>query len=316
MRKKSRKRVGYYVLYAVSYLHAMLPFSVLYVLADVLYFFLYYIVRYRRKLVRRNLTNSFPDKTVHEVTRIEKDFYRFLCDYYVETIKLLHISDEEAKKRMRFENAELLNDLTKDGNSCFMGLGHYANWEFVPSIGFYLNSGLAQGHIYKVLNNPDFDQLFLKIRSRFTPKSIEMSDALRTIVGHKQNGKAMVIGFITDQRPPRYYDQYWTIFLNQDTLTLTGMERIARQFGFAVVYLDMQRLKRGYYSGRFRLITTDASTEEEFAVTEKYMRMLEDTIKRDPAYWLWSHNRWKFHREGMNERQGLSVCGKQELKDQ
>ncbi|MCW1734872.1 lysophospholipid acyltransferase family protein [Anaerorudis cellulosivorans] len=296
MQKKTNKQsvAGYYLLYGISYLHALLPLSVLYVLSDALYFFLYYIARYRRKVVRKNLTNAFPFKGKVEIEKIEKDFYRFLCDYYVETIKLLHISDEEVKQRMRFDNPELLNELAKNGNSCFMSLGHYGNWEYVPSVGFYLSPEIVQGQIYKQLHNSVFDRFFLKIRSRFSPKCIEMGEAFRTIVKNRNEGRSMLIGFINDQRPPRYYDQYWTTFLNQDTLVLTGMERIAAKFGFAVVYLDMQRVKRGYYRGTFSVITLDASKEEPYAVTEKYMRELEKTILRDPAYWLWSHNRWKF----------------------
>ncbi len=296
MKKKTNKRsgAGYYLLYGISYFHALLPLSVLYVLSDALYFFLYYIARYRRKVVRKNLTNAFPFKGETEIEKIEKDFYRFLCDYYVETIKLLHISDEEIKQRMTFDNPELLNELAKNGNSCIMSLGHYGNWEYVPSIGFYLSPEIVQGQIYKQLHNKTFDRFFLKIRSRFSPKCIEKGEVFRTIVKNRNVGRSMVIGFLTDQRPPRYYDQYWTTFLNQDTLILTGMERIAAKFGFSVVYLDMQRVKRGYYRGTFSLITPDASQEEPYAVTEKYMRKLEKTILRDPAYWLWSHNRWKF----------------------
>lgn len=296
MKKESKKNTVYYLLYGIFYLHALLPLRALYVLSDILYVLLYYLVRYRRKMVRKNLTHAFPDKPANEILATERKFYRFLCDYYVETIKLLHISDEEILRRMKFENPELINRITKGGNSCFLSLGHYGNWEFVPSIGYHLSPDVVQGKIYKRLNNNGFEHFFLKLRSRFIPKSIEMKDAFRTIAKNKQEGKKMVIGFVTDQRPPRYYDEYWTTFLHQDTHVLTGMERIARQFGFAVVYLDIRRVKRGYYSGSFSLITPDASAEPEFAVMEKYMRKLEETILRDPAYWLWSHNRWKFTR--------------------
>ncbi len=296
MKKRTKKHieVGYYLWYGISYLHALLPLSALYILSDALYFFLYYLARYRRKVVRKNLTNTFPSKSKKEIEKIEKDFYRFLCDYFVETIKLLHISDKEIKQRMKFDNPELINELTQSGTSCFLCLGHYGNWEYVPSIGFYLSPNVVQGQIYKQLHNKTFDCFFLKIRSRFSPKCIEKGEVFRTIVKNKNEGRPMVIGFVADQRPPRYLDHYWTTFLNQNTLALTGMERIAAKFGFAVVYLDIQRVKRGYYRGTFSLITADASKEKKFAVTEKYMRELEKTILRDPAYWLWSHNRWKF----------------------
>lgn len=294
---KKINNIKYYLLYGISYIHALLPWSLLYFLSDVLFVVLYRLVRYRRKIVRVNLQNAFPEKSVIEIEKIERQFYHFLCDYYIETIKLLHISDEDVKRRMKFENPELLNELTKDGNSCLLSLGHYGNWEYVSSIGFYLFPELFQGQIYHKLRDGAFDRFFLKIRSRFSPLSIEMSDAMRTIVHNRQQGKAMVIGFINDQRPRRNAGQHWTRFLNQDTPALIGMERIARKFGFSVVYLDLRREKRGHYVGRFSVITTNASKEEKFAVTEQYMRLLEKTILRDPAYWLWSHKRWKFKRE-------------------
>ncbi len=296
MKKRTKKQagVGYYLWYGISYLHALLPLSVLYIFSDALYFFLYYLARYRRKVVRKNLMNAFPFKSKKEIEKIEKDFYLFLCDYFVETIKLLHISDKEVKQRMKFDNPELINELIQQGNSCFLCLGHYGNWEYVPSIGFYLSPNAFQGQIYKQLHSDAADRFFLKLRSRFPPSNIEMRDAFFTIVKNKREGRPMVIGFLSDQRPPRYLEHYWTTFLNQDTLALTGMERIAAKFGFAVVYLDIRRVKRGYYRGTFSLITADASKEKKFAVTETYMRKLEQTIQRNPAYWLWSHNRWKF----------------------
>lgn len=297
MKKERSKGIGYYVLYGISYLHALLPLSVLYILSDILFPFLYYIVRYRRKLVRKNLNNSFPNYSQDKIIQIEKDFYHFLCDYYVETIKLLYISEAELKRRMVFENIELLNNVAREGKSCLLSLGHYCNWEYVPLISYCLDSDIYTGQIYKKLSNKDFDDFFYKIRNQFKSQNIEMRDAFRSIIKNKQEGKIMVIGFITDQRPKRYNDEYWTQFLNQNTLTLTGMERIARQFSYPVVYLDIQRVKRGHYKGVFKIITTDASIEKEYVVTEKYMRYLEGSILRDPAYWLWSHNRWKFKKK-------------------
>ncbi len=294
---ENSKNLFYYLLYGVLYLHALLPLRVLYLLSDILYFFAYRIVRYRKRVVRKNLKNSFPAKTDSERKQMEKKFYHHLCDYFVETIKLLNMSEKEIRKRFVFRNPEIVNRLTQDGNSCLLSLGHYANWEWVPSIGLYLSPTLVLGHVYKRLRSQVFDRLFIKIRSSFLPKPIEMRNVYRTIVRNKRAGKTMVIGFLSDQRPSKYMDEYWTTFLNQDTLVQTGMERIARQFGFSVVYLDIKKVKRGYYVGNFSVITTDASLEEEFVVMEKYMRKLEETIFDEPAYYLWSHNKWIFHKK-------------------
>ena len=292
MTGKNRKGIGFYPLYGATYLMAMLPFRVLYILSDVLYIVVYYLVGYRRKIVRKNLLRSFPRKKEEEILQIEKKFYRHLCDYFVETVKTLRISEKEIRKRMVFKNPEIVNRLTKDGNTCLLSLGHYGNWEWVPSIALYLLPGVEPGQVYKTLKSKAFDELFLKIRSRFNPLSIEMKTAYRTIIRKRNEGQAMVIGFLTDQRPRKHNNEYWATFLNQDTLLQTGMERIARQLGLAVVYLDIKKVERGHYVGNFSVITTDASAEEEFTVTEKYTRKLEETILNDPAYYLWSHNKW------------------------
>ena len=240
------------------------------------------------------MTNSFPEKTAHEIKKIEKEFYHHLCDYFFETIKLLHISNEEMKRRMKFYGLDLLEEAMKDHKSCIMYLGHYGNWEWVPSIGLHLPEEMVKAQIYQLISSKSFDEIFIKIRTRFKSLNIERKESMREIIKLRNDGKQVIYGMISDQRPPLYYDQYWTTFLNQDTLTLTGTERIARKTKFAVVYLDIQKTKRGYYSGTFSLISSDASKEPEYAITEMYMRKLEKTILRQPAYYLWTHNRWKF----------------------
>lgn len=285
------------------YLHALLPLSVLYILSDILYFWVYIIVRYRKRVVRLNLLHSFPDKTDRERLIIEKRFYHHLCDYFVETLKMLHISDDEMKKRMQFENVELVRDLMKDGNSGLMFLGHYGNWEWVTSLNLHFNDSITLGQIYRPLKNLAFDDLFLKIRSRFRSIGIPKNDTLRAIVRMKRDQKQMLIGFMSDQTPSIANIHYWTEFLNQDTPVFTGVERIAKQTGFAVTYLDIQKVKRGYYKGTVKLISSTPSQDPEFSITEKYIREMEKTILRDPAYWLWTHKRWKRSRQEVEKLQ-------------
>jgi len=285
------------VIYIFAYLHALLPWWLLYIFSDILFILIYYVVKYRRKLVSLNLRNSFPEKSDKEIKNLQKQFYHFLCDYFVETLKMVRMTKEEIGKRMKFTNPDMINELTKTGNSCLLSLGHYGNWEWVTSIGLYIENNVKKGQVYKRLNSRAFDEFFLLVRERCTTKCIEMNEIYRTIILNKKEGNAMVIGFLSDQHPPRYQDEYWTTFLNQDTLTLTGLEQIAAKMGFAIVYLDVKRIKRGYYEGAFKLITTDASKEPKFSIMEKYMRNLEQTILYDPAYYLWSHNKWKFKKQ-------------------
>ena len=292
MTDKNKKGIGYYLLYGVFSLAAMLPFRVLYFISDVLYVLVYKIVGYRKKVVKKNIHNSFPDKNSKELLAIEKEFYRHFCDYFVETIKTLRITDEEIRERMVFENLEIVEQLTRDGNSCLMSLGHCGNWEWVPSIILHLPSQIKLGMVYKRLSSKDFDDFFLRLRSRFGPRAIEMKSIYRTIVQNRNEGVTMLIGFLNDQRPRASANEFWVKFISQDTVVQTGMERIAAQMGFAVTYLDIKKVKRGFYKCTVSAITADASKEDEHVVSEIYTRKLEQTIIENPAYYLWTHNKW------------------------
>lgn len=290
-------QIVYHIIYAILYLHALLPFRVLYILSDILYIPLYYIVRYRLKVVRKNLKNSFPEKDSKELKNIEKEFYHHLCDYFVETIKLLHISNEEMQRRITFKNIDLVKDLMQGDKSCIMFLGHYGNWEWVPSITLQFSDNTMLGQIYRPLKNKAFDDIFLKLRSRFGSISIPKNNTLRSMLEFKKENKKVLIGFISDQTPSKINIHYWTNFLSQDTPVYTGVERIAKKTGFTVTYLDVIKTGRGKYECEVKLITADSKNEPEFAITEKYIREIEKTILRQPSYWLWTHKRWKHKRE-------------------
>ncbi|MFT4169851.1 MAG: lysophospholipid acyltransferase family protein [Dysgonomonas sp.] len=289
-------QILYYIVYAVLYLHALLPLKVLYIFADILYIPLYYIIRYRVKVVKNNLKNSFPDKNTKELRQIEKEFFHHFCDYFVETIKLLHITDSEIRERITFDNMDIVKDLMEDNKSCIMFLGHYANWEWVPSITLEFTDGTLLGQIYRPLKNKAFDNIFLKLRSRFGSVSIPKNNTLRSMIEFKKENKKVLIGFMSDQTPSVANIHYWTNFLNQETPVYTGVERIAKKTGFSVTYLDIIKTGRGKYKCYVKLITADPKNEPEFAITEKYIREMEKTILRHPAYWLWTHKRWKHKR--------------------
>lgn len=295
--KKIAYYLTYYPIFVWMYLHALLPFKALYILSDILYILVYKLIGYRLKVVRKNLANSFPDKSKEELMRIEKEFYHHFCDYFVETIKLLHISDDTMRKRLEFKNLETVQQVFDNGNSVLLFLGHYCNWEWVPSLKLYYSSDMALGQIYKPLKNKAFDDIFLKIRSRFGSFGIPKNSTLREIIRLRKEGKQQMIGFMADQVPSINNIHYWTNFLNQDTAVFTGVERIAKQTGFVVVYLDLQKVKRGYYKGEMKILSEDPKSEPEFAITERYMREIEHSINRQPAYWLWTHKRWKKKRE-------------------
>ncbi|HJF43651.1 lysophospholipid acyltransferase family protein [Coprobacter fastidiosus] len=297
MKKETSENILYFPLYFYFWLHALLPLKILYILSDILFFPMFYIVRYRRKLVYQNMKDSFPEKSKKEIRRMEKAFYHHFCDYIVETIKLLHISDKETRKRVKFHNTEALQEIVDNGGSCLMLLGHYGNWEFVPSVTLWMRNGsVIFAQIYRPLKNKWFDRFFLKLRGRYHSECIAKQDTLRSILRYKSSGRPSITGFMADQTPSPANIHHWVNFLNHDTPVFTGVEKIAHKVGFSVFYFDVEKIKRGYYSVTIREISKNPKETEEFEITNKYMEMMETTILRAPEYWLWTHNRWKHKR--------------------
>jgi Kdo2-lipid IVA lauroyltransferase/acyltransferase len=295
------KKILYKFFSGLWYILSLLPLKLLYALSDIAYYFVYYVVRYRRGVVRHNLMTAFPEKDRNSIILIEKEYYSWFCDYIAETIKLASISEEEIARRMKFEGMEEVEKVFTSGRSSFLYLGHYCNWEWITSLPLYAPKNIIFGQIYHVLSNSIMDSLFLKNRERFGAVSIAKENTLRQIINWDRAKKLTITGFISDQVPKWNSIHYWTDFLNHDTPVFTGTERIARKLGYAVFYGDVHRVKRGYYVCRIVKMTDNARETDEFELTEKYMRLLEQAIRQDPPYWLWSHNRWKRTHERFNE---------------
>ena len=286
------QEIKYWAVYGAAYSFSLLPMRVLYVFSDIAFLIVYYLTRYRKPVVRKNLRNSFPEKTDKELREIERGFYRWFCDYVFETIKLTSMSESEMRRRMRFEGMDEVERLVRENKSISVYMGHYCNWEWVSSFAMYMPECHC-GQIYHHLESKTADRFFLKIRGRFGGVSIEMDDTLATVAKWQKEGKANLVGYISDQVPGFSSMHYWPTFLHQQTPTYSGTERIAKIFDTAVFYMDMQRPKRGYYVARMVKMTDAAKAEPKFSLTERFYRMLEKTIQDNPPYWLWSHNRWK-----------------------
>ena len=295
-------KILYYIIYPLWYLLSLLPLRVHYLLSDLLFHSLYHLLRYRRRIVRKNLVESFPEKTEAEIDRIERGFYHFFCDYLVESVKLMTIKPENLKRRMVFKGTELVDEIVEQGGSCAVYLGHYCNWEWVTSLPFWVTSKAQCGQIYHPIENPEFDRLFLKQRERFGAVCIPMENTLREILRYRSEKQPVVIGYISDQVPHWRNIHHWCDFLHHDTPVLTGTERVARKVGHAVFYLELSRVRRGYYEAEFKLIARDPKSLPEYEITTRYFQMLEETIRREPSFYLWSHNRWKRTREEFNEK--------------
>ncbi len=288
------QKVEFYFLYGLLYILSLIPFRLLYILSDVLFVIAYHIIRYRRRMVRRNLQESFPDKSGKEIIRIERQFYHWLCDYINETIKLASMSHKEMKKRVHFHNTELIASLLDKGHSVALYLGHYCNWEWVTSIGFYVHGDCFKGQVYHPLEDKVMDALMLKLRSRMGTESVPMSKIMRKVIASRREGRLLVVGFISDQVPLFPNTHYWSDFLNhKNTLFITGTERLAKQGDFSCVYLDISRRSAVITISTLFPMTEESDKYADFEITEMYIRLFEKTIMRNPQYWLWTHNRWK-----------------------
>lgn len=273
---------------------AIWPYWVLHAFSSALYPIVYYVVRYRRAVTRRNLQNAFPEKTETEIVEIEKMFYRHFCDYVVETLKLMHISDKQMRRHMRFTNPELIEQLRTDGRPIFLYLGHQCNWEYVISITMWTHPDFKAVQIYHPLKNKSMDKLMYRLRSRFNSVGVPQKQTLRAVLTMIREGKQPLLGLIADQRPPRKPEPEWMEFLHQDTPIITGGEVMGRKLDAHFVYGSMRCVRRGYYELTFQPI--EPVEGEEFGYSKQYMRMLEKDIVAQPHMWLWTHNRWSMKR--------------------
>lgn len=283
--------VGFYIALPFLYLISILPFPLFYMVSDGVYFLLYRVIGYRKKVVYENLKNSFPEKTHEELKLIEKKFYHYLCDLFLETLKTLTISKKQAIKRCAFnENTKaIFKELYDQKKSCIVVMGHFGNWEWAGN-SFSLINPQQLYVIYHPLSNKNFDKLMYNMRSRFGTKLYAMKDTMREMIKNRHEINATA--FIADQTPAPE-SAYWTTFLNQDTPVFWGTEKIAQKLNFPVVYVTVNRVKRGYYEVNTEYLAMEPKNTKEGEISELHTKKLEKDIKAQPEVWLWSHRRWK-----------------------
>ncbi len=294
------KKITHYILKTLLYILSLLPFWLLYRLSDILFFIIYYLIGYRRKITFQNLQKSFPEKNTKDLNHIERRFYLFLTDLMVETIKLMSISKKSIIKRCHFsdETAALINKLYSEKKHIIFAMGHFGNWEWAgPATSLVTQHPLFA--IYKPLSNPFFDQLLYNIRTRFGTKLIAMNNTWKEMLQNQSHIHATA--FIADQTPSPEH-AYWTTFLNQDTPVFWGIEKIARKLNYPVVFVSVRRIKRGYYTIFSELLSERPANTMEGELSEKHTRKLEQEIIQQPETWLWSHRRWKHKRPSTHEK--------------
>ena len=290
------------LVYGFFYMLSLLPMWFLYRLADVGYLFIYYVLKYRRGIVRQNLVSSFPEKTNSEIVNIEKQFYRWFADYFLESIKLLSISRKQLAKRLTIINADLIENDFKEGTHVAAILGHYCNWEWLSAVTIGLPNNRVVALVYKPIKNKIINHLFYCLRSSQRGVPVAKNDILRALVKYKKQQTMTLFGYIADQSPRWQNIHLWLPFLHHQTPVFTGSERIMRKMNNAVYYAEMSRPKRGYYTCTFRLITKEPNSLPENDITRRFFEMLEVSIKAQPHLYLWTHNRWKRTKEEFDAR--------------
>jgi Kdo2-lipid IVA lauroyltransferase/acyltransferase len=279
--------LSFYLLYPVIYVIASLPFRALYTLSDVLYYLLR-LSGYRREVVLKNLRNSFPEKSPEEINTFCNNYYRYLCDLILETLKTLKMTEKETLSRVKFHN----NKLYLDKKSIMIVMGHYGNWEWAGP-GFTLSTKFQLVVIYRPLTNIYFEKMMTRMRTRFGTRITPVDKTLRDMVSYRNEITATA--FIADQAAKKR-DAYWTTFLHQDTAFYTGPEKLSRKFNYPVVYMHVERTGRGYYEITPELLFQTPGNTAENEVSEVFVKRLEVDIKQNPVTWLWSHKRWKHKR--------------------
>lgn len=293
------KGIAFYIFYGINYLITLFPLRALYLSSDIFFLILYYVAGYRRKVVATNLRNSFPEKSEAERKIIERRFYRHLSDLFVETLKATHMSPKQISKRFKVRDWTLGERLCREGKDAIFVCSHYNNWEWASSLP--LTSSYTGMTVYKPLKNKYFDQFFLNLRTKYGVIASPMQHILRDLVTLRKKNIRTGTAFIADQTPPLNENVYWTTFLNQDTDFYRGAEKVAILLDMAVIYLNVIKVKRGYYEVEIKLITEHPREEKPDFITARTVEILEEIIRDKPEYWLWSHRRWKHKKPVVND---------------
>lgn len=281
----------YIIVFPILWLLSILPTRLLYLFSTFIYFWVYHVFGYRKKVVNYNLNLCFPEKSEKEIKTIEKKFYQHLCDMLVESIKSISISEEEMKRRFKFTNIEEVHKIEKNNKSIMLMCAHYGSWEWIFILQKYVSfDGYA---IYKRIENKYFDKLVRKIRAKYNTYLITNKETIFKLRQHKIEGIKGIYGFLSDQSPKVTSAHHWKEFMNIKVPVYTGAEKLSKEMDLAVMFFKTKKVKRGYYETTFKTITLNANEYEDYQITDMFIKYLEDLIYEEPAYYLWTHKRWK-----------------------
>ncbi len=291
--------IAFYCLYGLLWLLSRLPVRILYFISDLIFPFFYYLIPYRKAIVKRNISASFPTWEKRKVNRTVRKFYSYLIDSMMESIMFAFKPENEMIKRFAYRNPEVCNELYNKGKSILLLMGHYGNWEWCATMPLYLKHEVLA--IYKPLHNQYYDRFIKRNREKYGVVTIPTDKTLRIMTDYHSKKLPILTMFLADQRPRLAQIQHWINFLNQDTPVILGPEKIAKRLDEAVVFFNVIPVKRGYYEVWFDLLSENPNETGLHEITERYFSRLEEMIIEHPSYWLWSHKRWRHKREDFDK---------------
>lgn len=283
----------FYIFYGLNWFVTLLPLRVLYIFSDIMFVFLYWFPSYRKNVVFENLRNSFPEKSPQELKVISRKFYHHFADQFVEVLKLTHMSNSQLRRRMKFINPELTEKICDSGRDVIVVHSHYNNWEWLTASYPMYTKHKGVG-VYKPLQDKHFEKFMNKLRSRNNAVLAPMNMVVRQIINNQRNNIRAQYGFIADQTPAKAEIEYYTTFLGQETPVFLGIEKIARKYNMAVVILNVEKIKRGYYTVKSELLFENTDGLPQYMVTNAHVKRLEEIIRKKPEHWIWTHRRWKY----------------------
>lgn len=288
----------YILSYPLLWIISILPFRIFYLLSDIVYFIVYYLVGYRRKTVKNNLALALPHLNETERKVIEKKFYQHMCDMFMEMIKTMTISPEEMHKRFKITNIELIKEYEQKGQSVVLVASHYASWEWLLTINSQIKfRGIG---VYKKIVNPYFDKLVRKIRSKYDAELVETKKIIPLMAQNQRDGILSMYGLASDQSPKLDRAFHWDSFMGIEVPVHTGAEMLARKYNLSVLFVKVKKVKRGYYEATFIRICDTPKKADGFEITHAYLREVEKQILEAPEYYLWTHKRWKHRRDNIS----------------
>ncbi|MCX8532276.1 lysophospholipid acyltransferase family protein [Chryseobacterium luquanense] len=276
----------------ILYLISKLPLKILYIFSDIIFFLNYYLVGYRKKVITQNLKNSFPEKSDEEIAEIRKKFYLNFSDYLAETIKSFSISETETRVRIQYINQHLFHEAKAEGKNIILMAGHVFNWEWMNA--FAPVTPQKHSHpVYRKVNSSFWEDQMKKVRSKFGNEPLEANEVILNIFRNKNDGDTIYL-FVADQTPHVAHVNYGLKFLNQRTPAFIGYDKLATRMDLAFIYCDMKKVKRGFYQVNYHRIYPDGEKFVKNEVVRKFHHLLENTIKKNPDNYLWSHRKWKY----------------------